>query len=153
MSHAGFVYRERVRFGDLDAMRHVSNVVFLRYFETAWISYRQTLGLLEGDLFAESETGFGLILAEAHIRYRSPVQFDEDLDIALTISDIRRSSFGVAFEMQVGDRLCAEGNLCTWDSTTGSIGPRRFLSHGGRPSKPPGFRSRALRWRAASPGA
>jgi acyl-CoA thioester hydrolase len=110
MSHPGFVYRERVRFGDLDAMRHVSNVVFLRYFETAWISYRQTLGLLEGDLFAESETGFGLILAEAHIRYRSPVQFDEDLDIALTISDIRRSSFGVAFEMQVGDRLCAEGN-------------------------------------------
>ena len=25
---------ERVRFGDLDAMRHLNNVVFLRYFET-----------------------------------------------------------------------------------------------------------------------
>ena len=35
----GFVHRERVRFGDLDAMRHVNNAVFLRYFESARISY------------------------------------------------------------------------------------------------------------------
>jgi hypothetical protein len=29
-----YVHRERVRFGDLDAMRHLNNVVFLRYFES-----------------------------------------------------------------------------------------------------------------------
>ena len=29
------VHVERVRFGDLDAMRHLNNVVFLRYFESA----------------------------------------------------------------------------------------------------------------------
>ena len=28
-------HTERVRFGDLDAMKHLNNVVFLRYFETA----------------------------------------------------------------------------------------------------------------------
>ena len=38
-----YVHTERVRFGDLDAMRHLNNVVFLRYFETARISY---VGLL-----------------------------------------------------------------------------------------------------------
>ena len=34
-----YVHTERVRFGDLDAMRHLNNVVFLRYFETARIAY------------------------------------------------------------------------------------------------------------------
>jgi acyl-CoA thioester hydrolase len=104
---AGFVHRERVRFGDLDAMRHVNNAVYLRYFETARIAYLG--GLLVHDPVAEAGTGFGLIFAECHINYRSPVNFDEDLDIALTISDVRRSSFRVDFEMRVGERLCAEG--------------------------------------------
>ena len=38
-----FVHRERVRFGDLDAMRHLNNVVFLRYFETARIAFMRDL--------------------------------------------------------------------------------------------------------------
>ena len=58
----GFVHHERVRFGDLDAMRHVNNAVFLRYFESARISY---LGELQvHDPVAEVEAGFGLIFAE-----------------------------------------------------------------------------------------
>lgn len=62
----GFVHRERVRFGDLDAMRHVNNAVFLRYFESARISY---LGELQvHDPVAEVEAGFGLIFAECHIK-------------------------------------------------------------------------------------
>ena len=104
----GFVHRERVRFSDLDAMRHVNNAVFLRYFETARITWLHALGI--HDPVAEAEAGaFGLIFAECHIKYRSPVEFDEELDIALTISDVRRSSFRVPFEMRVGERLCAEG--------------------------------------------
>jgi acyl-CoA thioester hydrolase len=38
-----FVHTEHVRFGDLDAMRHLNNVVFLRYFETARIAYLKEL--------------------------------------------------------------------------------------------------------------
>ncbi len=34
-----FSYLERVRFGDLDAMQHMNNVEFLRFFETARIAY------------------------------------------------------------------------------------------------------------------
>ena len=38
-----FIHRERVRFGDLDAMRHLNNVVYLRYFESARIAYLSEL--------------------------------------------------------------------------------------------------------------
>ena len=37
------MHRERVRFGDLDANRHLNNVVFLRYFESARIAFLGTL--------------------------------------------------------------------------------------------------------------
>jgi acyl-CoA thioester hydrolase len=105
---SGFVHIERVRFGDLDAMRHLNNVVFLRYFETARIAY---LGhLMPSHDPAHPEDGdFGLIFAECHINYRSPVHYDEPVAIACAVADVRRSSFRVPFAMRVGDRLAAEG--------------------------------------------
>jgi acyl-CoA thioester hydrolase len=103
-----FVHTERVRFGDLDAMRHLNNVVFLRYFETARIAYIRSL-LPEHDPAHPESEQFGLIFAECHINYRSPVYFDEELGVECSIGEIRRSAFEVKFAMRVGDRLAAEG--------------------------------------------
>ena len=103
-----FVHIERVRFGDLDAMRHLNNVVFLRYFETARISYLRHL--IPSHTPADPEAdGFGMIFAEPHINYRAPVHYDEQVAIACSVADVRRSSFRVPFEMRVEDRLAAEG--------------------------------------------
>ena len=102
----GFVHHERVRFGDLDAMRHLNNVVYLRYYESARIAY---LHALEAGDEPFVDGGFGLIFAECHIEYRAPVHFDEELAVHCSIAEIRRSSFRVPFEMRVGDRVCAEG--------------------------------------------
>jgi acyl-CoA thioester hydrolase len=105
---SGFVHVERVRFGDLDAMRHLNNVVFLRYFETARISYLRHL--MPSHDPAHPEAGdFALIFAECHINYRSPVVYDEQVAIECSVSHVARSSFRVPFAMRVGDRLCAEG--------------------------------------------
>ena len=103
-----FVHVERVRFGDLDAMRHLNNVVFLRYFETARISYLRRL-MPDHDPAHPESGDFGLIFAECHIDYRATVHYDEPVAIACSIADVRRSSFRVTFEMKVGDRLAAEG--------------------------------------------
>ena len=102
-----FSHVERVRFGDLDAMRHLNNVVFLRYFETARIAYIQEL--LPAHDPSHPEGGFGLIFAECQIFYRSPGQFDEEVTVDLRIADVRRSSFRVEFRMRVGERLLADG--------------------------------------------
>src|SRR5687768_11073607 len=102
----GYIHRERVRFGDLDAMRHLNNVVFLRYYESARIDYIRSLA---PDHDPSTEGAFGLIFAECHINYRAPVHYDEDVEVHCSIAEVRRSSFQVPFEMRVGDRLCAEG--------------------------------------------
>ncbi len=103
-----FVHVERVRFGDLDAMRHLNNVVFLRYFETARIQYFQHLIESHDPAHPERDV-FGLIFAECHINYRATVAFDESVAITCSVSDVRRSSVRVPFRMHVEERLVAEG--------------------------------------------
>ena len=106
---SGFVHVERVRFGDLDAMRHLNNVVFLRYFETARIAYLRHL-IPSHDPSSPEGDEFGVIFAECHIDYRAPVHFDEEVAVTCSVSEVRRSSFRVPFRMDVGDRLAAEGS-------------------------------------------
>jgi acyl-CoA thioester hydrolase len=89
-------------------MRHLNNVVFLRYFETARITYLRHLVPSHSPANPEGDA-FGLIFAECHINYRAPVMYDEQVAIACSVSDVRRSSFRVPFEMRVGDRVVAEG--------------------------------------------
>jgi acyl-CoA thioester hydrolase len=102
-----YTHTERIRFGDLDAMRHLNNVVFLRYFETARINYLN--GLLDTHDPVNQDGGFGLIFASCHIDYRSPGHFDEDVAISVRPADIGTKSLKLEFEMRVGERLLAEG--------------------------------------------
>jgi acyl-CoA thioester hydrolase len=103
-----FVHTERVRFGDLDAMRHLNNVVFLRYFETARIAYIRSL-MPDHDPAHPEQSKWGLIFAECHINYRSPVYFDEEVAVVCSVGEVRRSAFQVLFTMRVGERIAAEG--------------------------------------------
>lgn len=104
-----YVHRERVRFGDLDANAHLNNVVFLRYFETARIAFMRDLFPKHDPAHPDATRG-GLIFAECHIRYRSPVHFDEEVAVECSVGEIRRSAFQMNFEMRVEDRLAAEGH-------------------------------------------
>jgi acyl-CoA thioester hydrolase len=117
-----FVHRERIRFGHLDAMRHLNNVEFLRFFETARIEYLRTV-IPEHD--PADPDDFGLIFAECHINYRSPGFYDDLLEITIRPEDVRRSSLRIAFEMRVGDRLLAEGwgTLVGYDYAAGRAQP------------------------------
>ncbi|MGI8804281.1 MAG: acyl-CoA thioesterase [Thermoleophilaceae bacterium] len=106
VAEAPFVHVERVRFGDLDAMQHMNNVEFLRFFETARIEY---LTHLVPDHRPTRRQDFGFIFAECRISYRAPAFYDDDIRTAIRPGEIRRSSLRLEFEMHVGDRLVAEG--------------------------------------------
>ena len=100
---------ERVRFGDLDAMKHLNNVVFLRYFETARINYLNHL-MDSHDPVNRGAGGFGLIFASCKIDYRSPAHFDEEVAIRVRPAEVGTKSLTLEFEMAVGERLIAEGH-------------------------------------------
>lgn len=104
-----FSYVDRVRFGDLDAMRHLNNVEYLRFFETARIAY--VMQLIPSHRPSEPEGDWGLIFAECHVRYLAPAFFDEQIRTHIRPSTLRRSSVRMEFLM-VGEndgRELAEG--------------------------------------------
>jgi acyl-CoA thioester hydrolase len=115
---------QRVRFGDLDAMQHMNNVEFLRYFETARIDY---LRQLSPDHAPTARRRFGFIFAECHIAYRAPAFFDDAIRTYVWPSEMKRSSLTLAFEMRVDgdDRLVAEGwgTLVGYDYEAGRSQP------------------------------
>jgi acyl-CoA thioester hydrolase len=107
VSDWAYSHVDRVRFGDLDAMRHLNNVAFLEFFEMARIMYIQEL--LGND--PTTRKGFGLIFAECQISYRAPAFFDEEIRTSVRPAEIARSSAKLEFAMhRVGDeQLLAEG--------------------------------------------
>jgi acyl-CoA thioester hydrolase len=100
-----FTYTDEVRFSDLDLNGHLNNVAFLVFLESARFTYIRGL-YPEGD---PTRTGFGILIAEMKITYRSSGFFGERIDTRLRADALGRTSFRIDFEMDVGDRLLADG--------------------------------------------
>ncbi|TGE77716.1 thioesterase [Pseudoalteromonas sp. KS88] len=78
-----------VAWGEMDALQHVNNVVYFRYFETARIDFFNQVNLLE-DL---QITGIGPVISENNARYKRPVTFPDTVLVGVTISDIKADRF------------------------------------------------------------
>jgi acyl-CoA thioester hydrolase len=120
----GFSIVQRVRFGDLDAMQHMNNVEYLRFFETARIDY--LMGILP-EHNPGSRQQFGFIFAECHIAYRSPAHFGEEIRTFIWPTALERSSVRLEFAMrsESDGRLLAEGYgvLVGYDYGAGTAKP------------------------------
>ena len=99
-----FVYRDTVRFRDLDGMGHVNNAVFMTYMESARIAFLSSLGAGDNPLGK-------LILARAEVDFRSPIAFGEEVEVGVRTSTIGRKSFELDQEIRADDRLAAEGKF------------------------------------------
>jgi acyl-CoA thioester hydrolase len=86
-----------VRFADCDMLQHVNNAVYLHYLEEARLAYyRQVLG-------PQEQADIDFILGEVTIRYLSPAFMGEHVGVTVRMSDMRRSSFTMVYEITGGD--------------------------------------------------
>jgi acyl-CoA thioester hydrolase len=83
-----------VAWGEMDALQHVNNVVYFRYFETARIDFFRQINLLD-DL---QKTGIGPVISENNARYKRPVTFPDTLLVGVTISDIKSDRFMMHYQ-------------------------------------------------------
>ncbi len=84
-----------VQWGEMDALNHVNNTVFLRWMETARMNYFIDCGFAE---LYESE-GIGPILANINVDYIKPVEFPDTVTIHNTITRIGNSSFEMGYRI------------------------------------------------------
>ena len=89
-----FVHSLRVRFRDLDAYNHVNNAVYLTYFEEARIAFITAIGLR--DLFSPERS---TVIAHAEVDYRAPALFGDQLDIEVTVGEVRNSSYALHYRI------------------------------------------------------
>ncbi len=78
----------KVRFSDLDAMRHVNNATYLSYLEEARIAYFKEALNKPIDVL-----DFQAVVARIEIDYKQPIIFGDELEILSRISKIGNKSF------------------------------------------------------------
>lgn len=97
-----FSIKSPLRWGEMDALGHLNNAEYLRYFEECRVVWGESLGLhLDGK-------GEGMILLKASVTYKKQVTYPSNVEIALFAGAIGRSSFNVVNTLSVeGDAAYA----------------------------------------------
>jgi acyl-CoA thioester hydrolase len=78
-----------VAWGEMDALRHVNNIVYFRYFESARISYFEKLRFWE---FMD-QTGIGPILASIQCKFKIPLTYPDAVSVGTGIPKIEQDRF------------------------------------------------------------
>jgi acyl-CoA thioester hydrolase len=83
-----FKVRRRVAWQDLDSMQHVNNANYLVFVNDCAM---QSLAAHGWPWMRMTETGLGIFLRRVQIQYLRPALYDDELEIATWISNVRRS--------------------------------------------------------------
>lgn len=109
-----------VAWGDMDAMGHVNNAVYFRYFETARIRFFAELGL--GSI--EQSNGVGPILHSASCRFRIPLTHPDIVTVGAQIGEVGDDRFVMRYRAvsHQHSAVAADGEslIVTFDYATGS---------------------------------
>lgn len=106
---AGFpvVVELPVLWGEMDAFRHVNNVVYFRYFESARIAYFEKIRYME----TMNATGLGPILASARCDFRRPLTYPDKILVGTRVPEMSADRFVMQFRIasQKLQKIAAEG--------------------------------------------
>jgi acyl-CoA thioester hydrolase len=104
-----------VAWGEMDAMGHVNNIVYFRYFESVRIDYFRKLDFIG----YQQETGIGPILASTECRYKFPLHFPDTLMVGTKILSMEEDRFVMGYEVfsTAHKRIAADGEgvIVTYD--------------------------------------
>ncbi|WMN60880.1 acyl-CoA thioesterase [Pseudoalteromonas xiamenensis] len=113
----------KVAWGDMDALGHVNNVSYFRYFETARIDFLAQTGLLE----ILSDPSTSPVLRDTHAHYKRPVVFPDTLIVGTYITDIKQDRFTMRYEAysEAQQAVCTTGyaNVVMFNMNTAQKAP------------------------------
>ena len=99
----------RVAYQDTDQARVVHHASYLRYLEGARVEFWRAHGF-DYDRF-EKESGLGLPVIEARVRYRKSARFDDVLQVETWISRATRASVWISATIMRRTELIAESEI------------------------------------------
>lgn len=101
-------HRLRVRYSDCDPQGVLFNANYLTYFDIAITElWREAIG----SYGAMRELGVDLVVAEATVRYQTPIHFDAEVDLIATVSHLGNTSIVTAIAIDSEQGRHAEGEI------------------------------------------
>jgi len=86
-----------VAWGELDALGHVNNTVYFRYFEDARIAYLDSVGFLGPAV--GTTAGVGPILHSTMCRFRRPLGYPDMLRIGARVTEVEDDRFTMEYRV------------------------------------------------------
>ncbi|HET7232586.1 MAG TPA: thioesterase family protein [Longimicrobium sp.] len=112
-----------VAWGDMDAFRHVNNIVYFRYFESARIEYLERIGFRQ----EETNGGIGPILHSTQARFRRPVEWPDTVIVGARTVEVGEDRFTQEYRLvsRASGEIAAEGGcvLVAYDYPNARKGP------------------------------
>lgn len=87
--------RQALRWGDMDVMGHVNNVMYFRYLETARIAWLEEIG------GTPDPDGIGPVIINAHCTFLKQLKYPGDIEISTYVHAPGRSSFEMTHEIRL----------------------------------------------------
>lgn len=115
-----FRHTLRVRYNECDPQGVVFNGNYLVYFDVALTALWNEVGGYKKML----EAGTDLVVAEARVRYLSPLRFDDEFEVAIRILRLGETSMATGFTLEREGERVAEGELRHVFVTAGEGGKR-----------------------------
>ena len=84
-----------IRWGDMDAMAHVNNTLYMRYFEESRVSWSHSKSM------PAHASGTGIILGKASVTFRKPVTYPAIVVVDLWAGRVGRASFSLLNSLTV----------------------------------------------------
>ncbi|HEX6295969.1 MAG TPA: thioesterase family protein [Burkholderiales bacterium] len=98
------VERIPIRWGDMDAMGHVNNIVYFRYMEQARISWFEQL--LPG---REPWKTTGIVIANASCNFRRAMTYPGTVEVKVYVARPGGSSVSTYYELSMESEIYADG--------------------------------------------
>lgn len=88
-----------VRYNDVDLLGHVNNAIYASYLEAARVEYLpEVLGTVDS---LES------VLAHLEIDFERPITLEDDVEVAIWVTDIGTSTITFAYEVRASGEVAA----------------------------------------------
>ncbi|MCH9638478.1 MAG: acyl-CoA thioesterase [Betaproteobacteria bacterium] len=103
-----FSLQQELSWGDMDALNHINNVNYFRYFENARLKYFESIGVIE----EMEKTKVGPILGATECKYLLPLTYPDTISVGVIVSQIRekRLTMQYAIYSQKLEKIAAEGS-------------------------------------------
>ena len=94
-----------VRWGDMDALGHINNIVYFQYFEIARLQWFEQTGF--APLASSSE---GMVIVDNHAQYVKPVVYPAIVTVRMGGHSPGRSSFISTYTLTINEEVYTHGN-------------------------------------------